>query len=183
MIAFTKIHTTDKNYPFVENLLHSSFPETERRDDEAQRENTDNNPKFSCYLITDGNTPIGLFTIWKLDGFHYAEHLATAPEVRNRGYGKLIMEKIKEMITDMLVLEVEEPLDETSTRRIGFYQRCGLSLCDKPYIQPPYRKGGKSLSLKLMFYGTDSIDGAFEKIRNDIYKEVYGTVYPATDTE
>lgn len=174
MITFTRINTSDDNYPFVETLLHASFPETERRDDEEQRRNTDSNPKFSCYLITDGNTPVGLFTLWKLNGFHYAEHLATSPEVRNRGYGKQIMEKVREMVPDILVLEVEEPTDEMSTRRIGFYRRCGLNLCDKPYFQPPYRKGGEGMPLKLMFSGTDSIDGRFESIRDDIYREVYG---------
>ena len=174
MITFTKINTSDSNYPFVENLLHFSFPEAERRDDEEQRKNTDTNPKFSCYLITDGDIQVGLFTLWKLDGFHYAEHLATSPEVRNRGYGKQIMEKVKEIVPDILVLEVEEPADEMSIRRIGFYKRCGLQLCEKDYFQPPYRKGGEGMPLKLMFYGTDSIDNRFEDIRKDIYKEVYG---------
>ncbi len=174
MITFTPIRTTDKDYSFVENLLHTSFPENERREDEGQRYNTDYNPKFTCYLITDGETRVGLFTLWKLDGFHYAEHLATSPEVRNRGYGKLIMKQVTEMISDILILEVEEPTDEMSTRRIGFYRRCGLKLCDKPYTQPPYRKGGEGLPLKLMFYGTESIDQPFEKICDGIYKEVYG---------
>lgn len=181
MLTLTPIHTTDTNYPFVENLLHSSFPETERRDDEAQRYNTDHHPSFTCYLITDGDTRVGLFTLWKLNGFHYAEHLATSPEVRNRGYGKLVMEKVIQMIPDILVLEVEEPNDEMSIRRIGFYQRCGLKLCEKPYIQPPYRKEGKGLPLKLMFYGTDSIDKSFERIRENIHREVYG-VTDASET-
>lgn len=176
MVTFTKINTKDKNYPFVENLLHASFPETERRDDEGQRNNTDYNSKFSCYLITDEDTLVGMLTLWQLDGFHYAEHLATSPEVRNRGYGKQIMEKVKEIVPDILVLEVEEPEDELSIRRIKFYQRCGLALCNKPYIQPPYRKGGEELPLKLMFYGTDNIDSQFEKIRKNIYREVYGVI-------
>lgn len=174
MIEFTPIHTTDKDYPFIENLLHTSFPENERRDDEGQRYNTDHNPLFTCYLITDGDTKVGLFTLWSLNGFHYAEHLATSLEVRNRGYGRLIMEKVTEMIPDTLVLEVEEPNDEMSIRRIGFYQRCGLRLCDKSYMQPPYRKGDQGLPLKLMFYGTENIDGHFDSIRDNIHKEVYG---------
>lgn len=174
MVTFTKIRTTDKNYPFVENLLHDSFPEAERRDDEAQRENTDCNPKFSCHLIADGDILVGFITIWRLNGFHYIEHLATSPNIRNRGYGKQIMEKIKETIPGIIVLEVEMPNDEPSTRRINFYRRCGFTLCDKPYIQPPYRKGGKGLPLKLMYYGTDSIDTNFESIRNVLHTEVYG---------
>lgn len=34
MLQFTPLQTTDKDYSFVENLLHESFPEAERRDDE-----------------------------------------------------------------------------------------------------------------------------------------------------
>lgn len=37
MLKLTPIKTTDSVYPFVEQLLHDSFPLAERRDDEAQR--------------------------------------------------------------------------------------------------------------------------------------------------
>ena len=61
-----------------------------------------------------------------------------------------------------------------SIRRIGFYQRCGFSLCEKDYFQPSYRKGGEGLPLYLMFAGADSIDADFEAIRDRIHREVYG---------
>ena len=53
MLTFTKIQTNHKHYDFVEELLHQSFPLNERRDDDCQRFNTDNNPLFHCYLITE----------------------------------------------------------------------------------------------------------------------------------
>ena len=40
MIKFNPVKTTDVSYAFVENLLHESFPEEERRDDDMQRYNT-----------------------------------------------------------------------------------------------------------------------------------------------
>ena len=51
MLQFTPLQTTDKDYSFVENLLHESFPEAERRDDVAQRDNVDNCAAFTCYMI------------------------------------------------------------------------------------------------------------------------------------
>ena len=174
MLKLTPIKTTDSVYPFVEQLLHDSFPLAERRDDEAQRDNTDHNPRFTCYFISDDELPVGLITAWNLDGFYYLEHLATTPLIRNRGYGKQIIQQIKDLLPGVIVLEVEHPEDEMSRRRIGFYQRCGFQFCEKEYIQPPYREGGEEVPLFLMYSGTDSIDDAFDTIRQRIYKEVYG---------
>ena len=102
MLTLTKIKTDHPDYSFVEELLHLSFPEAERRDDDAQREQTDRNPQFNCHLITDetekGTVRVGLITTWNLNGFTYVEHLATSPDVRNQGYGR------KEHLHAMLLL-------------------------------------------------------------------------------
>ncbi len=182
MLTFTRINTQHPHYSFVEELLHLSFPVEERRDDEGQRRNTDENDRFYCYLLTDKGEDkdsaeelIGLITVWKLDGFYYAEHLATSPTVRNRGYGRRIMEELKALLSDApIILEVERPEDEMSRRRIGFYQRCGFKLCEQDYYQPPYRAGGKRLPLYLMFAGVDEIDSRYPQVRNEIYRNVYG---------
>lgn len=168
------ITTAHPQYPFVEELLHSAFPTTERRDDDAQRKNTDDHPAFTCYLITDNGESIGTVTVWQLEGFHYIEHLATSPSVRNRGYGRRIMETLSRQLPGLTVLEVEPPTEETSIRRIGFYCRCGFTLCERPYLQPPYRKGDDPLPLLLMFTGADSIDGTFDTLSACIHREVYG---------
>ena len=174
MIEFNPIKTTDPSYPFVENLLHESFPEEERRDDDMQRYNTDNNPLFTAYLITDDTENIGLITLWRLSGFLYVEHLATSPSVRNKGYGKMIMQALLNNFPDSkIVLEVELPEDELSKRRIGFYERNGFTLCEKPYMQPPYRKSGSPIPMYIMYSGTESIDEMFETITSEIHKNVY----------
>ena len=74
-----------------------------------------------------------------------------------------------------VILEVERPEDEMSRRRIGFYERCGFTLCKQDYLQPPYRKGGEAVPLYLMFIHTESIDGQYTQIRDEIYREVYQT--------
>ena len=180
MLKLTPIHTTDKGYAFVEELMQISFPEVERRDNDAQRETTDHNPLFTVNLITDelqdGTTiQVGLITVWSFGGFHYLEHFATSPVVRNQGYGKKIMEALLNSITGLIVLEVEEPLDELTSRRVGFYERCGFKLCQRDYIQPAYRPDGESIPLKIMFRGQDNLDTDFEKVRDTLYHEVYRT--------
>ena len=113
---------------------------------------------------------VGLITVWKFAGFSYVEHLATSPSVRNKGYGRKIMEVLQQQFPGVIILEVEKPVDEWSRRRIGFYQRCGFSLCEKEYVQPSYRKGGETLPMFLMYAGTETIDKEFESIRNEIYR-------------
>ena len=76
----------------------------------------------------------------------------------------------------LIVLEVEKPETDLSIRRIGFYRRCGFSLCEKEYIQPAYRKGGEELPLFLMYTGTDTLDPQFETVRDNIHRKVYGVV-------
>ena len=72
-----------------------------------------------------------------------------------------------------IVLEVELPEDELSKRRIGVYERNGFTHCEKPYMQPPYRKSGSPIPMYIMFSGADSIDGIFDTITSEIYKNVY----------
>ena len=104
------------------------------------------------------------------------EHLATSPTVRNQGYGRRILDALAREVPGVIVLEVEPPTDETSIRRIGFYRRCGYSLCELPYLQPPYRKGDSPFPLLLMFTKTESIDGDFARIRDCIHREVYNAL-------
>ena len=69
MLQFTPLQTTDKDYSFVENLLHESFPEAERRDDVAQRDNVDNCAAFTCYLISDDELLSDLLQCGSLPAF------------------------------------------------------------------------------------------------------------------
>lgn len=177
MIKFIPINTSDSRYVFIENLLHESFPTDERRDDDMQREYTDSNPDFTAYLITDNEDKVGLITLWELNGFYYVEHLATSPNVRNKGYGKLIMQNLVNIFKDnRIVLEVELPENELSKRRIGFYERNGFKLCMKSYTQPPYRRNGNSIPMQVMYYGADSIDDDFEMIKSEIHSKVYSAI-------
>ena len=161
-------------YRSMEQLLTSAFPEEEYRDLTEMREFTNGKQKFHNNLIYDDDTFVGLITYWDFGSFYYFEHFATLPEMRNRGYGRAILEKLKDELRRPIVLEVECPTEEMAQRRIGFYGRQGFKLWKHEYTQPPYRPGGESLPLLLMAYGDLDEDRDFEKIEKTIHKEVYG---------
>lgn len=174
MIQFTHIHTGHTSYPFVEHLMRESFPPAERRTEEEQRQITDGEERFRCLLITDGPLRVGLITLWDLPGFTYVEHLATSPDVRNKGYGKLIMEYLASYVHGMILLEVEPPENEMSRRRIGFYERCGFILHPYEYLQPPYHPDGSPFPLRIMTAGTEDFSyERFQECREYLYKYVY----------
>ena len=178
MLKITPINTAHEGYAFVEELMNDAFPIEERRDNDKQRANTDHNPLFTVHFITDEkedgtSVNVGFITSWNLGSFHYLEHFATGPQVRNMGYGKQVLSMVLGQMSGLIVLEVEEPEDEMTRRRIGFYERNGFKICQKEYMQPPYRPEGNALPLKIMFRGQESLDMDFEHVRDTIYREVY----------
>lgn len=174
MIALQDIKTEHKSYHFVEKLLHTAFPDNERRDDDMQRWNTDNEEQFHCLLASDEGNPVGLLTYWDFNTFIYIEHLAIDPTLRNKGYGKEALHTfLNTHVPTPIVLEVEHPTDETSRRRIAFYERSGLTLWKCEYLQPPYRSSDEWFPMYLMTFPTLSFEEDYTHIRTTIYREVY----------
>lgn len=161
-------------YRFMEELITTAFPPEEYRDLAELRRFTSGKRMFHNNLICSGNTPVGIITYWDFGSFHYIEHFATLPFMRNRGYGKTVLMLLQDTLGTPLVLEVEEPVDDISRRRIGFYERCGFRLWHGEYRQPPYRPGGDFLPMRLMAYGDMDEAAGFSIVKKRIYAEVYG---------
>lgn len=172
-IIFKRLTDTDSNeYIFTEKLLVETFPTDEYREIKKQRMNVKNCNLFHMNIIYVSTTPVGLISFWKFDTFTYVEHFAILPAFRNCGYGTEIIKKlIKEEKT--IILEVETPTDEASERRIAFYKRCGLILCEKEYIQPAYRNDSNEVPMYLMACGIE-LNDIFEYVKDNIYRSVYG---------
>lgn len=174
MITIKQIKTTDEDYyDFTETLLTTAFPKEERRELTLQRDYTNDNILFHNNIVLEGETPIGLITYWKFNGYCYIEHFAIDPSQRNGGYGRKVLEHIHKTLNCPIVLEVELPTDELSTRRVQFYKRLDYQLWEKEYAQPPYRKGDSYLPMHLMVYGDLDCNKDFEHIKQSLYKEVY----------
>lgn len=160
-------------YIQMERLLTRAFPKDEYRELTEMQVLTESNIKFHNNLIYDNGTFVGLITYWDFGNFFYIEHFAIVPEMRNHGYGRKVMEKVKALLRHPIVLEVECPTEEMSRRRIGFYERQGFQLWKSEYMQPPYRQGDGFLKLFIMAYGNIHEDRDFENVKTTIHKEVY----------
>ena len=160
-------------YNSMEKLLTSAFPKEEYRDLQEMRALTKSKNAFHNNLIYDGDTFIGMITYWDFGRFCYIEHFATLPDMRNRGYGRAILEKMKDMLRRPIVLEVELPTEVMAQRRIRFYERQGFVLWKHGYMQPPYRPGDTCLPMRLMASGDLDEEKDFEVIEKTIHREVY----------
>ncbi|MCD7898415.1 MAG: GNAT family N-acetyltransferase [Bacteroides sp.] len=175
MIRFQIIKTSDADlYQFMEQLLTASFPEDEYRDLEELRKYTDTLPHFYNNIVFEDEKPIGILTYWDFDNFSYVEHFAIDPNQRNGGYGQKVLEHLKGLINQPIVLEVELPEEEMAKRRVNFYKRHGYNLWEKEYFQPSYKTGYNPLPMYLMVNGELNIDSDFEEVKKKIHTHVYG---------
>lgn len=175
MIEIRRITSSHEHYPFFEQLMQTAFPLQERRNADLQRTYADNNPRFHNNILLDEEMPIGLLTYWNFDSFLYIEHFAISENIRNKGYGQQAVTVLKDTWKGMMVLEVEEPTDELTRRRINFYERQGFILQVYPYKQPPYRESDEWFPMKLMTLREANLTlNDHEKIKRVIYQEVYG---------
>ncbi|MBR6538579.1 MAG: GNAT family N-acetyltransferase [Bacteroides sp.] len=177
MISFIPIKDSKHPlYTYSEKILVESFPKNEYRDLAQQKEYINSNALFSCNIIIDNDKPIGIINYWTFNHFCYIEHFAIDSTKRNQGYGKMVLEILKEKIKNPIILEVETPDTEIAIRRISFYKRVGLKLYNQPYLQPPYRREDDLLPMRIMVYGKELSDDEFSFIKRTIYKEVYNYI-------
>lgn len=174
MISLKRITSADsEEYAFVEKLLTVSFPLEEYRPLKHWKDHTDTNELFNNNVVLDGNEPVGLMTIWSLDGFSYIEHFAINPELRSSGFGSNVLNILEKEIEQPIILEVEIPNNNTAKRRIEFYKRYGFKLWDDEYVQPPYRDTTAALPMKIMCRGNLDPEKDYDKVVRELYSKVY----------
>ncbi|MGL5682779.1 MAG: GNAT family N-acetyltransferase [Marinifilaceae bacterium] len=151
MIHFERINSSsDHRLGQLLDLYAGAFPEIERRDEDTLLKLIDSQSDMDFHVIYDDNDMAGLFITWNLGGFHYIEHFAVFPAMRNRKIGERVLAYYKTQTYLPVLLEAEPAEDEMASRRISFYERNGFSIVEKEYRQLPYRKGGKSFQLWIM---------------------------------
>ncbi|MDY3089911.1 MAG: GNAT family N-acetyltransferase [Porphyromonas sp.] len=148
----------------------AAFPLSERRP-EAQL--FDERPEgLRLLTLYDGETLVGMLTLWSLSGVLFVEHFLTLEGYRNKGYGQQCLERLKAESDCPLVLECEYPTDDLSTRRLGFYKRLGFVRQERPYYQPPYLAGTEPVPMYLL--ATEHFVGeALEALVSELYIQVY----------
>lgn len=173
------IQITNQASPYWDSLItiyHESFPIEEQRPVREIVRLLSEDTRYVMYALLDTEEHfVGFLTTWNFSKFIYIEHFALSPAFRSQGYGTEALTTFIRLQSKPILLEVEPPTDETSQRRIRFYKRCGFTLYDYPYIQPPYTPQGRSVSLCLMgTLDTEAISLAHAS--EILYKEVYGCI-------
>lgn len=157
----------------IRPIYEASFPVDERRDFEDLLSIAESEDFFHADIYVENDETIGFITYWHFPEFIYIEHFAVHENTRGKGFGNIILTNLLENSALPIILEVEKPENETSRRRIRFYENMGFTLCEKPYIQPAYAPEKNSLSLFLMHYGDIDMNISFEHVKNTLYKHVY----------
>ena len=155
----------------LRHLYETSFPPEERRPWGAFAGLP---PEFGFYAILGGSGPLGMLTLWQLDGFAYIEHFAVFPRLRGAGIGSMVLSAAAGIAGERpLVLEAEpEESGATARRRIGFYRRNGFTAHGGfSYVQPPYAEGLPSVPLTLLTRGRVADLAA---VARELHSRVYG---------
>ncbi len=163
-------------YTIAHKLWVEAFPKNERRNTALQQKMLTEDPRFCAYILqhTDSSQEVlGAVYLWQFPEFVFIEHLVTAPQLRNRGFGAKIITLLKECYHTPFVLETECPTTALSKRRIEFYQRNGFQICSKEYLQPPYHKEGEPIPMFLLTTDVNYTSDKYEEIVALLYKEVY----------
>ena len=178
MIQLKRItDTEDSFYSYIEQLIKSSFPPEEYREIEELQMYTAQKQLFhNNIIITPENNPVGMLSYWDFDEFCYVEHFAIDSAQRNSGYGKRVLDHLKNILQRPIVLEVEMPETKIAHRRIEFYKRQGFTLWEESYLQPPYREGESYLPMLLMVQGELDCEKDYKRVKECIYKDVYNAL-------
>ncbi len=164
--------------PKVQATYTSAFPETERRDFYLFCELLEKQPLFHLFVILKEDKYVGFITYWELEQFVYVEHFAIEAAFRSGGIGSIVMREMLKQVKSDVVLEVENPIDDLTQKRVRFYKALGFNLHEAGYQQPPYREGDTWCDMKLMSCGNMDMEQAYETVRDCIYTYVYGIKKP-----
>lgn len=160
----------------VFELMQKSFPESEYRPYEKQLKllNVEEYTLHTKY--NEKGELIAFIALWDFPEFAFIEHLAVSPLCRGMGIGTKVMKEIIKRYHKPIILEIEPPKDDITTKRLKFYERLGFNICSFEYYQKPLREGQEKLRLNLMSYPITLDRETFEKIneylRNKTYKKI-----------
>ena len=147
-ISFRKM-VKEQEFESIRELYCSAFPPEERREFQqlVQLKDADG---CDVLRIMNGNKPVGFCIVWFFEDFLFTEHFAIEPEWRGQGTGSRVLALLREIYRRPVMLEVEPPCDEITSRRVSFYSRNGFYLLDRPYCQPSYGENKPEVVLRLM---------------------------------
>jgi len=155
-------------------LYEDAFPIEERRLLDAQTQVLKKS-NYHFDITVDEQKFIGFLLWWDFEKYRYIDHFATTTQLRNKGFGKLILKNFMTSINKPILLEVELPTSTINQRRIKFYERIGFKLNQHYYEVPPIEEGQPPLQLLLMSYpeslSAQNVEQFIKKYHPIIFKD------------
>lgn len=132
-------------------LYENSFPLEAQRSIDSQAK-LFKNFNYNFDVAIKEEQFIGFILWWEFDNLRYIEHFATVQHLRNKGFGKLIIEKFMKRNQKPIILEVELPYSNINQRRINFYESLGFRLNTHFYETPAMHESFSTLELLIMSF-------------------------------
>jgi len=151
LIIHQIINGEDRYFAEFWKIYSASFPLNERRVSNQQIEVL-KKQGYQVEIYLSDNHIIGFIAFWTTADFIYIEHLAIAPEVRNKGLGSAILKPFIEKEPIPVILEIEPIIDDLTRRRLKFYESLGFVQYAHPHYQPPYHTSDQPLHLVILTY-------------------------------
>jgi ribosomal protein S18 acetylase RimI-like enzyme len=145
------INQDDQYFDEFWRIYTISFPLNEKRNLDQQTA-VYNTPEYHLNIYIIDRQLIGFISFWTATEFTFIEHLAIAPEFRNRGLGKTILKPFLENSSKPVILEIELPVDDTTRRRLLFYESLGFHVNKHQHFQPPYHSGDEPIPMKILSF-------------------------------
>ncbi len=167
------------HHPYLISIqiwYEASFPPDERRPFGQLVQLLDCPGMYLCGLI-DGDDLVGFVVYWHWPEMLFVEHIAVDPDRRGRQYGQQAIGQLLRLESPYHVLEVEQPQDIMSQRRVHFYERLGFSVAPFSYAQPPYQAGNPAIPMHLMAIPTIPDQETFSTISQLVRERVYERFY------
>lgn len=172
MIKLIPVSDSSELNDDLKQIYTDSFPPDERRE-WLEMQYLINHPDFILNQVFNDQKLIGLIAIWNTLYFAFIEHFAICESMRGKGIGTQVLKKITQAKPNKVVVEVEEPTNESAKRRIEFYLRLGFSVCEGIYYQPPYSVNKNKIKMLLMSFPDKVSPLEFAEIKTLLYREVY----------
>ncbi len=164
---------TLKQFDEVYQLFEEAFIPAELRPYDRMKDLFSKN-EFKIYILKEKVKIIGAMIAWEFDDYIYLENFAVDSSLRGNGIGGTILEYMKKVYHNKtIVLEVEEPVDDLTLRRIEFYKRHQWVLNDYHFIQPLLRENVDDVHLMLMSYPCVLNHQQCDKIKDELTRKVY----------
>lgn len=156
----------------LKQIYEDSFPSDERRE-WLEISELIQQPNFNIYRIFINDELIGLISVWNLSQVIFIEHFAIHKKWHGKSLGTQVINLVITETDKTVIVEVEEPINDTAQRRIVFYERLGFVVCNGIYYQPPYSAEKNKVKMLLMSYPNLLTTIEFTKAKSLIYRIVY----------